>query len=168
MNSRLNGTGIIVAILARAVAVAAVAAAPTIVAAQPVRTDSGGRVADSSHSIQAQPGTPSALAAVLTRACGDCHSNTMVSRWYTRVPPFSSIMSRGATEGRKAVNFSEWTGYSPEQQRALLVASCKDATAGKMPVPAYLRFRGDARLSAADVATICSAAQPAEQAPRAP
>ena len=157
MQNTLKRSGIIVAILV-----------PALAAAQTGRPESGNRVADSSHSIQAQPGTSAALAAVLTRSCGDCHSNTMVSRWYTRMPPFSTIMSRGASEGRKAVNFSEWTGYSPEQQRAFLVASCKDATLGKMPVPSYLRVRGDARLTAADVATICSAAQPTEQAPREP
>ena len=113
---------------------------------------------DSRHTIQAQPGTSSALAAVLDRSCGDCHSNTMVSRWYTRVPPFSTVLARGAMEGRKSVNFSEWTSYSPEQQRALLLASCADVKTGKMPGKAYLAFRRDAQLSDEDVAAICSAA----------
>lgn len=127
------------------------------------RSDAAGRPADST-SIQAQPGTPPALAAVLIRACGDCHSNTMVSRWYTRIPPFSAIMSRGASEGRKAVNFAAWTSYTPKQQTALLQASCTDAKAGKMPMSAYVRLRGEARLSAEDVETICTAARQAAQA----
>ncbi len=143
-------------------------------AAQVVRPAGGVSLTDSSLSIQAQPGIPTALGAVLTRSCGDCHSSTMVSGWYTRVPPFSTLMARAASEGRKAVDFSEWASYSPEEQRAFLIASCTDATQGKMPVKAYIRFRRDAELSALDVATICSAAQQVDQtsatsaAPRIP
>ena len=154
MRNILKGAGIVAAVLLAAVA-----------AAQVVRPDDEEQPTDSSHSIQTQPGIPNALAAVLTRSCGDCHSNTMVSGWYTRVPPFSTLMARGAREGRKAVNFSEWTGYPPEQQRAFLLASCTDATQGKMPMKAYLRFRRDAELSAQDVETICSAAREAGPAP---
>jgi hypothetical protein len=66
-------------------------------------------------------------------------------------------MGRGAREGRKAVNFSEWTKYSPEQQQAFLFASCNDVTLGKMPMKPYLRLRPDARLSTQDIAMICSA-----------
>lgn len=148
MSNRIKVAGfVVVAALASAIGLAFV-----------VRPESANRPTDSSNSIQAQPGTPGALAAVLARSCGDCHSNTMAARWYTRVPPFSAIMARGASEGRKAVNFSEWTGYSAEEQRALLLASCSDATLGTMPMKAYLRVRSDARLSARDVETICSAA----------
>lgn len=114
---------------------------------------------DPSHTIQATLVASSALGPVLDRACGDCHSNAMSSRWYTQVAPFSFLIERGAREGRKAVNFSEWTAYSPDQQRAFLVASCTDAINGTMPMPAYVRFRPDAKLSARDVETICGAAR---------
>jgi hypothetical protein len=125
-----------------------------------VRPGNVGQFADPGHSIQAQPGISSALAAVLDRSCGDCHSNTMISSWYTRIPPFSVLMARGANEGRKAINFANWNGYTPAQRQAFLVASCVDAKRGSMPMEAYLRFRREARLNAQDVETICSAARP--------
>jgi len=113
--------------------------------------------ADPGHTIQAQFAA-NGLDSVLVRACGDCHSNTMSSTgWYTRVPPFSTVLARGASEGRKAVNFAEWSAYTPEQQRAFLASSCVDAKSGRMPVPAYLRFRADATLSPRDIETICGA-----------
>ncbi len=146
MSSTMKGTTIAVA-------------ACVIVVAAAARVASAQGVAGTNRSIQAQPTTSSALAAVLTRSCGDCHSNTMVSRWFTKVPPFSTIMAHGAREGRKAVDFSEWTGYTPDQQRAFLISSCATATAGTMPTKAYLKFRGDARLSREDVETICSASR---------
>ena len=118
------------------------------------RSDRATLTTDPTHTVQTQLVVSSALDSVLGRACGDCHSNTMSSRW-----PFSWVIARGAREGRKAVNFSEWKTYSPEQQRAFLVASCADATSGTMPMGAYLRFRPDAKLSSRDVETICGASR---------
>jgi hypothetical protein len=71
-------------------------------------------------------------------------------------------MAYGVREGRKAVNFSEWTGYSPEVQRMLLAASCQDASKGKMPGSPWTLLHPEARLSAQDVETICAAARQAE------
>lgn len=150
MTTTLKGVGIVVVMLAGAIA-----------HTQVVRPATASRPTDFRTSIEAQPGTSSALAAVLARSCGDCHSNTIAARWYTRVPPFSTLIARGATEGRKVLNFSEWSGYPPAQQRALLEASCTDAMLGRMPMKTYLRVRGDARLSAGDIETICSAARQA-------
>lgn len=114
--------------------------------------------ADTSHTIRAQfDSSQTGLVAVLDRACGECHSNSLSSRWYTKVAPFSFLIARGADEGRKAVNFAEWSTYSAELQNALLLASCSDAKNGKMPVSVYLRFRPDAELSARDIETICAA-----------
>ena len=127
--------------------------------AQLIRPERVDLKTDSTHTIQASLAPSSALGPVLDRACGDCHSNTMSSRWYARVTPFSFLIARGAREGRKAVNFSEWTSYTPEQQRAFLLASCTDATTGKMPMSAYLRFRPDASLSTRDIDVICGAAR---------
>jgi heme-binding protein len=64
-------------------------------------------------------------------------------------------------EGRNAVNFSEWTGYQPAQQRLLLAMSCDDARKGKMP-GAYSVLRPETRLSPQDVETICAAARQAD------
>lgn len=124
--------------------------------ARPNRTAS---VSDPGNTIRTQFATANGLDTILERACGDCHSNTMSSGWYTRVPPFSAVIARGANKGRKAVNFAEWSTYSPEQQRAFLAASCADAKTGRMPMSAYLRFRPDAKLSGRDVEIICGASQ---------
>jgi hypothetical protein len=123
------------------------------------RPDPANLKTDPAGTTEVQLAGSPGLDSVLVRACGDCHSNSMSSGWYTRVPPFSSVIARGAREGRRAVNFAEWSAYSPDQRRAFLVASCADATSGKMPMPAYLRLRPDAKLSARDVETLCGAAR---------
>ena len=129
-----------------------------IAAAQLVRPERANPPTDASRTIQAHVGTSSGLVAVLDRACRDCHSNATVWPWYTQIAPVSWLMAYGVAEGRKAVNFSEWAAYSPEQQRMLLAASCADATSGKMP-GAYTLLHPEMRLSRQDVETICAAAR---------
>jgi hypothetical protein len=129
--------------------------------AQLVRPQRGNPPTDERRTIQAHVGTTSQLVAVLDRSCGDCHSNNTVWPWYTEIAPLSWLMASGVAEGRKAVNFSEWAAYPPSAQRALLSASCQDATDGKMPGP-YAILRPATRLSTQDIETICSAARQAD------
>ena len=103
-------------------------------------------------------GTASGLAAVLDRACRDCHSSETVWPRYARIAPLSWLMAYGVREGRKAVNFSEWAAYTPGEQQSLLALSCRDVSEGKMPGP-YTLIRPETRLSARDVETICTAAK---------
>lgn len=132
-----------------------------LVAAQFIRPDRTNPATDATRTIQAQAGTANTLVAVLDRACNDCHSNATVWPWYTQVAPLSWIWAYGVREGRKAVNFSEWAAYSPDRRQQLLVASCRDASAGKMPGTPYTLLYPEARLSAEDIQTICAASRQA-------
>jgi len=133
-------------------------------AAQLVGPERANPATDARRTIQAHVATASRLAAVLDRSCRDCHSNNTVWPWYTRVAPLSWAMAYGVTAGRKAVNFSEWAGYQPERRRMLLIASCQDASNGKMPGP-WTLLHPEAKLSTQDVETICAAAEHVETTP---
>jgi hypothetical protein len=127
--------------------------------AQLIRPDRTNPTTDASRSIQGHVEATSELIPVLNRACGDCHSNETVWPWYTEVAPTSWLMAYAVSEGRKAVNFSEWAAYSPAQQQMLLIESCRDASSGKMSSGIYTTLRPEARLSARDVETICAASR---------
>ena len=142
---------------------AVVAFLAVFAAAQFVRPERAAPPTDASRTIQAQTGTASGLAAILDRACSDCHSNQTAWPWYTQIAPVSWAMAYGVKEGRKAVNFSEWATYQPEVQRTLLMASCQDVKNGKMPGP-YTMLHPEMRLSSQDIETICAAARPPEAA----
>jgi Haem-binding domain len=132
-------------------------------AGQLIRPERTNPAIDPSRTIQAHAGTPSGLVAILDRACRDCHSNRTVWPWYTEIAPVSWLMAYGVSQGRRAVNFSEWAAYPPERQRKLLVESCQDASEGKMPGP-YTLLHPEVRLSAQDVEMICAAARQTEAA----
>ena len=79
------------------------------------------------------------------QACFDCHSNETEWPLYARVAPVSWLIQRDVTEGRAALNFSEWqrpqkeADEAPEKIREL-----------EMPPAIYGLIHGHARLSAAD------------------
>ena len=47
--------------------------------------------------------------ALAVRACFDCHSNETQWPWYTNIAPSSWLTQRDVDEGRRRLNFSEWT-----------------------------------------------------------
>jgi hypothetical protein len=147
--------------MSRRVKQAAVVFVIVFAAAQLVRPERANPTTDATRTIQAHVGTTSELVAVLDRSCRDCHSNGTVWPWYTQIAPGSWLMAYGVREGRTAVNFSEWAGYSPEAQRTLLSASCQDASTGKMP-GSYTLLHPEMRLTAQDIETICAASRQAE------
>jgi hypothetical protein len=129
-----------------------------LAAAQLIRPDRTNPAIDPRQTIEASVGTANGLAAILERSCGDCHSNETVWPAYTQVAPLSWLMAYAVNAGRQSVNFSEWASYSPANQRSLLSASCRDASAGKMP-GAYALVKPETRLTARDIETICTAAR---------
>src|SRR5512143_2772411 len=140
---------------------AAVVFVAVFAAAQLVRPERANPPTDVNRTIQSHMGTTNGVAAVVDRACRDCHTNATVWPAYTQVAPLSWLMAYAVTEGRKTVNFSDWAAYMPEQQRNLLAQSCQDMTEGKMP-GAYTLLRPETRLSVQDIETVCTAARQAE------
>jgi len=133
-------------------------------AAQLVRPGRANLPIDASRTIQAHLGTDTGLITVLDRACNDCHSNRAAWPRFTQIAPLSWVTAAAESEGRHAINFSEWAAYSPEEQRTLLAASCEDVSEGRMPGWPYTLIRPDARLSAHDIEIICAAAQHIDEA----
>src|SRR5215471_2705286 len=126
---------------------AAVLVVVVFAAAQLVRPSRANPPLDFRQTIAAHVEASSGVAAVLERACRDCHSNASVWPSSAQVAPLSWLMAYAVTKGRHAVNFSEWAGYSPDQRQVLLSVSCDDAASGKMP-GAYTLFKPETRLSA--------------------
>lgn len=137
-------------------------AAVVIVAAQFVRPSHANPPVAAAHALHAYAGTTGALAPILERACGDCHSNRTTWPWYTQVAPLSWLMSYSVKEGRGILNISEWASYSAAKRRALLAASCRAVSDGKMPGSAWTTLHPEARLSKQEIQTICAAAQSKE------
>jgi hypothetical protein len=84
--------------------------------------------------------------ALAKRACFDCHSNETVWPWYSYVAPVSWLVYNDTMEGRRRLNFSEWT--TGGQRAAGEVA--EKIQSGEMPPLIYLPMHPSARLTSAE------------------
>jgi hypothetical protein len=96
------------------------------------------------------------VAAILDRACRDCHSNETRWPWYTNVSPTSWLVANHVQHGREHFNYSQWTSIDEDDQDKLLGAMCSLTERERMPLPSYLLIHRDAKLSPADVKTLCT------------
>ena len=98
---------------------------------------------------------PPAVAAIMRRACFDCHTNE--TRWplYARIAPGSWLMARDIHNGRNHLNFSKWADID-EEERQTDRSNCWDQIeSGVMPPWFYVfPFHGDAKLSEGDKAVL--------------
>ena len=104
---------------------------------------------------------PAEVIQVLDRGCRDCHTNRTEWPWYSRVAPASFLVARDVNKGRAHLNFSNWRGMTPEITALRMSEACIAVTRGEMPLPYYLPAHPEAKLTPADVKTICS--WPAQQ-----
>ncbi|MGH7001835.1 MAG: heme-binding domain-containing protein [Stellaceae bacterium] len=97
---------------------------------------------------------PPAVAAILERACYDCHSNQTRWPWYARLAPVSWIAAHHVAAGRRQLNFSEWGGYYAVTRRHKLAWMARALHDEQMPPWYYRAIHPKARLSAGDRAVL--------------
>jgi hypothetical protein len=95
------------------------------------------------------------VTAILQRSCSDCHSNRTVWPAYSHVAPASWLVASDVHRGRRAMNFSEWGSYAPGRSQKLLREICTEVTEGEMPGTAYKLMHPSAKLSPAEVQSVC-------------
>jgi hypothetical protein len=125
-----------------------------IVLIQLVRPDRANPPVDPARSVVAAAHVPPNVAAILERSCYDCHSNETRWPWYSNVAPVSWFVSDDVAEGRRQLNFSEWSDYPADEAAARLLYVGAVVRSGAMPLPKYLRVHPEARLSEADVEAV--------------
>lgn len=93
---------------------------------------------------------PPPIAVILARSCHDCHSHTTDWPWYSQVAPVSWFVRDHVIKARKKWNYSKW---EPDPHE--LSSICREVSNGAMPLPSYLWLHPSAKLSTADIKTIC-------------
>lgn len=111
---------------------------------------------DTAQALEAHATVPGPILDLLKRSCYDCHSSETRWPWYSHVAPTSWLVARDVRLGRGQLNFSTWGEYNPYDRADMLDEACKRVTTGEMPLPPYVMMHSRARLSAADVASLCA------------
>ena len=94
---------------------------------------------------------PPEVAAILDRACADCHSNVNRLHWYDKIAPASWKVAADVREARARFNFSEWNKLSPADQQVILWKTVNAVIAGKMPFMSYTMMHPETKVSKTDV-----------------
>ena len=97
---------------------------------------------------------PPEIAAILHRACWDCHSNETVWGWHTYVAPISWLVIHDVNEGRGELNFSRWETVDATRLAKLRRKIAEEVGEGDMPLRLYVLAHPSARLSDADRAAV--------------
>jgi hypothetical protein len=93
-----------------------------------------------------------ATRALAQRACYDCHSNLTTWPWYSQVAPMSWLVYSDVVGGRENLDFSRWDrAQEPSAQEVAAIVK-----AGEMPPFQYVLMHRDAKLSAAEKATLAA------------
>lgn len=130
--------------------------AAVLIVAQFIRPERSNPPTDPSASFEAVAKPPREVAAVIGRACRDCHSNQTVWPWYSHISPVSWLVAGDVKEGRAKLNFSQWNIYSPEMTRIKLGEICAELKKGEMPPLYYLPMHPETKVAPTEISAICS------------
>jgi len=91
---------------------------------------------------------PASIQRILTKSCTDCHSNNTNYPWYSNIQPVSWWLNRHIKDGKRHLNFSEFTLRSAASQYHKLEECIKEIESDEMPLPSYTLVHKDAVLNA--------------------
>ena len=77
------------------------------------------------------------IAKLIKNNCYDCHSYETSYPWYAEIAPVSWYIKHHIEEGRRIVNFSEWSSYSGSNAKQMLEICAETIEIGTMPLSLY-------------------------------
>ena len=83
---------------------------------------------------------PEDVKTILAKACYDCHSNNTRYPWYTEIQPVGWWLSDHIKEGKKELNFNEFSSYRIGRQYKKMEECIDEVKEGKMPLPSYTQI----------------------------
>jgi len=84
---------------------------------------------------------------ILAKACNDCHSNNTSYPWYASIQPVHWWLNKHIKEGKKELNFDEYTNRSLRYQYHKMEETMEMVKEGKMPLDSYTWTHKDALLT---------------------
>jgi hypothetical protein len=111
---------------------------------RPAKNVSGGL---SAQDISTRYTVPPSIDSILKESCNDCHSNNTYYPWYSAIQPLAWWLGDHIQEGKKGINFSEFTGYSLPKQYHKLEEVEEMIESGEMPLKSYSLIHTKSKLN---------------------
>lgn len=110
--------------------------------------------ADTHNSIANQFVVSNEVRVILVKACNDCHSNHTNYPWYAEVQPVSWWLSNHVKDGKRHLNFDEFSGYRVAKQYKTLEECIEQVKQGEMPLESYTWIHKSAILTETEKQTL--------------
>jgi len=101
----------------------------------------------SAHDITTKYAIPQDVQTTLKTSCYDCHSNNTSYPWYNNIQPVAWWMANHVNDGKKDLNFSEFTAYKIGKQYRKLEQINDLVKKDEMPIGSYTLIHRDAILN---------------------
>jgi DNA replicative helicase MCM subunit Mcm2 (Cdc46/Mcm family) len=102
---------------------------------------------------------PAEVKSIMAKACNDCHSNNTRYPWYSNFQPVLWWLNDHIQEGKKKINFDEYTNKSLRFQYHKMEEVIEMVKEGEMPLNSYTWVHTDAKITAEEKAKITDWAQ---------
>jgi len=100
---------------------------------RPEKNDSN----DMTYAITTKYEVPDEVEQIFSVACNDCHSNKTEYPWYANVQPVAWWLNDHITDGKRHLNFSEFTKSSIARQNHKLEETIEMVEKKEMPLESY-------------------------------
>ena len=114
------------------------------------------------NDLTAKHPVPANVAALLQRACYDCHSNNTRYPGYAAVQPVGWWLAWHVKDGKRHLNFSEFATYTPKRAKTKAGEIVDEVEQLKMPLKSYTWMHPEARLTPAEIKLIVAWAEDLE------
>lgn len=118
-----------------------------LVVIQFIKPDRNVSTTPSPNDIATKYTVPEGVQVSLKNACYDCHSNNTVYPWYANIQPVAWWLNKHIEEGKKHLNFSEFTTYSLKKADHKLEEVIESQEEKWMPLNEYTWMHPKAKLS---------------------
>ena len=105
---------------------------------------------DKSADISAKHSVPMDIQMIVEASCYDCHSNKTIYPWYYNIQPVGWWLDYHISEGKKELNFNEFSNYSLRKQYHKMEEIEELVEKNEMPLRSYTFIHTDSKLSQED------------------
>jgi hypothetical protein len=102
------------------------------------------------NNIETKFAMPADVKTVLQKACYDCHSNNTTYPWYNNIQPVAFWLSLHVNEGKRKLNFDEFTNLPLYRQYKKLDEITEQMKESEMPLSSYTWIHKNAILTDAE------------------
>ncbi|MFK7811549.1 MAG: heme-binding domain-containing protein [Maribacter sp.] len=95
---------------------------------------------DLTHDISTKYNVPNDVNHLMQVSCNDCHSNKTQYPWYSNIQPVAWWLDHHVEDGKKHLNFSEFTQLPLFVQNHKLEEIIEMVDEKEMPLPSYTNF----------------------------